>query len=260
MARSYVVLLVVDVGNTQTHFGTYRDGQLVEHWRFATVRDSTADELGAVLRNLTELRGIGLADLDASIVSSTVPQLRPEWEAMARRYLDHEMLVVGPGIKTGMALRYDNPREIGPDRLVNAVAAYDKVHGACVVVDFGTALTFDPVSADGEYLGGIIAPGVEISMEALTNRAAALPKIDLAAPRTLIGKTTVDAIRSGVIYGYAGQVDGIVRRLRAEMGDEIETIATGGLAEHIVPFTEEIDETDDLLTLTGLRLLHERNA
>jgi type III pantothenate kinase len=260
MGRSYVVLLVVDVGNTQTHFGTYRDGQLVEHWRFATVRESTADELGAVLRNLLELRGIGLADLDASIVSSTVPQLRPEWEAMAQRYLDHEMLVVGPGIKTGMALRYDNPREIGPDRLVNAVAAYDKVHGACVVVDFGTALTFDPVSAEGEYLGGIIAPGVEISMEALTNRAAALPKIDLAEPRTLIGKSTVDAIRSGIVYGYAGQVDGIVRRLRAEMGDDIETIATGGLAEHIVPFTEEIDETDDLLTLTGLRLLHERNA
>jgi type III pantothenate kinase len=254
------MLLVVDVGNTQTHFGTYRDAQLVEHWRFTTVRDSTADELGAVLRNLLELRGIGLADLDASIVSSTVPQLRPEWEAMARRYLDHEMLVVGPGMKTGMALRYDNPREIGPDRLVNAVAAYDRVHGACVVVDFGTAVTYDPVSADGEYLGGIITPGVEISMEALTNRAAALPKIDLAPPRSLIGKTTVDAIRSGVIYGFAGQVDGIVRRLRAEMGDEIEAIATGGLAAHIVPFTEEIDDTDDLLTLTGLRLLHERNA
>jgi type III pantothenate kinase len=254
------MLLVVDVGNTQTHFGTYRDAQLVEHWRFTTVRDSTADELGAVLRNLLELRGIGLADLDASIVSSTVPQLRPEWEAMAARYLDHEMLVVGPGMKTGMPLRYDNPREIGPDRLVNAVAAFAKVHGACVVVDFGTALTFDPVSADGEYLGGIIAPGVEISMEALTNRAAALPKIELAPPRSLIGKTTIDAIRSGVIYGYAGQVDGIVRRLRAEMGDELEAIATGGLAAHIVPFTEEIDETDDLLTLTGLRLLHERNA
>jgi type III pantothenate kinase len=170
------------------------------------------------------------------------------------------MLVVGPGLRTGMALRYDNPREIGPDRLVNAVAAYDRVKGACVVVDFGTALTFDPVSAEGEYLGGIIAPGVEISMEALTNRAAALPKIDLTAPRTLIGKSTVDAIRSGVVYGFAGQVDGILRRLRAEMGDDIETIATGGLAEHIVPFTEEIDETDDLLTLTGLRLLHERNA
>jgi type III pantothenate kinase len=260
MGRSYAVLLVVDVGNTQTHFGTYRDGQLVEHWRFTTVRDSTADELGAVLRNLLELRGIGLADLTASIVSSTVPQLRPEWEAMAARYLDHRMLAVGPGIKTGMALRYDNPREIGPDRLVNAVAAYERVKGACVVVDFGTAVTFDPVSAEGEYLGGIIMPGVEISMEALTNRAAALPKIELGAPRSLIGKTTVDAIRSGVIYGFAGAVDGIMRRLRAEMGAETETIATGGLAEHIVPFTDEIDETDDLLTLTGLRLLHERNA
>ena len=254
------MLLVVDVGNTQTHFGTYRDGELVEHWRFATVRDSTADELGAVLRNLLELRGIGLADLEASIVSSTVPQLRPEWESMAARYLEHEMLVVGPGMKTGMGLRYENPREIGPDRLVNAVAAYDKVHGACVVVDFGTAVTYDPVSAQGEYLGGIITPGIEISMEALTNRAAALPKIELAPPRSLIGKTTIDAIRSGIIYGYAGQVDGILRRLRAELGDDLEAIATGGLAEHIVPFTEEIDETDDLLTLTGLRLLHERNA
>jgi type III pantothenate kinase len=254
------VLLAVDVGNTQTHFGTYRDGELVEHWRFATVRESTADELGAALRNLLELRGIGLADLDASIVSSTVPQLRPEWQAMAQRYLDHEMLVVGPGLRTGMALRYENPREIGPDRLVNAVAAYDKVHGACVVVDFGTAVTFDPVSAEGEYLGGIITPGIEISLEALTNRAAALPKIDLAPPRSLIGKTTIDAIRSGVIYGFAGQVDGILRRLRAEIADDLEAIATGGLAEHIVPHTEEIDETDDLLTLTGLRLVHERNS
>ena len=254
------MLLVVDVGNTQTHFGTYRDDDLIEHWRFATVRTSTADELGAALRNLLELRGIGLADLTASIVSSTVPQLRPEWQAMAERYLDHEMLVVGPGMKTGMPLRYDNPREIGPDRLVNAVAAYDRVHGCCVVVDFGTALTFDPVSAEGEYLGGIIAPGIEISMEALTSRAAALPRIDLVAPRTLIGKTTVDAIRSGVMYGYAGQVDGILRRLRAELGDGLEAIATGGLAEHIVPHTETIDEIDDLLTLTGLRLIHERNG
>jgi type III pantothenate kinase len=260
MGRSYAVLLVVDVGNTQTHFGTYRDGELVEHWRFATVRESTADELGVALRSLLELRGIGLADLHASIVSATVPQLRPEWEAMADRYLDHEMLVVGPGMRTGMALRYDNPREIGPDRLVNAVAAYEKVRGACVVVDFGTAVTYDPVSADGEYLGGIITPGVEISLEALTSRAAALPRIDLAPPRSLIGKTTVDAIRSGVVYGYAAQVDGIVRRLRVELGDELEAIATGGLASHIVPYTEEIDDTDDLLTLRGLRLLHERNA
>jgi type III pantothenate kinase len=254
------MLLVVDVGNTQTHFGAYRGGELLEHWRFATVRESTADELGAALRNLVELRGIGLADLDASIVSSTVPQLGPAWVGVAERYLDHAMLIVGPGLKTGMPIRYDNPREIGPDRLVNAVAAYDRVRGACVVVDFGTAVTYDPVSASGEYLGGIIFPGVEISMEALTARAAALPRIDLAPPRALIGKTTVDAIRSGIVFGFAAQVDGIVRRLRAEMGEETEVIATGGLAGHIVPFTETIDVTDDLLTLTGLRLLHERNA
>ena len=252
------MLLAVDVGNTQTHFGTFDGGELVEHWRFATVRDSTADELGAALRNLLELRGVGLADLTSSIVSSTVPQLAPEWEAMTQRYLGHDTLIVGPGIKTGMPLRYDNPREIGADRLVNAVAAYDRVKGACIVVDFGTALTYDPVSADGEYLGGIISPGVEISLEALYSRAAKLPRVDLAPPRALIGKSTIDAIRSGVIYGFAGQVDTILRRLRAELG-ECETIATGGLSEHIVPFCEEVDVVDDLLTLNGLRLLYERN-
>lgn len=252
------MLLVVDVGNTQTHFGTFDGERLHEHWRFATVRQSTADELGAALRNLLELRGMRIDELDASIVSSTVPQLGPEWTEMAHRYLGHEMVVVGPGIKTGMPIRYDNPREIGPDRLVNAVAAYDRLGGPCIVVDFGTAVTYDPVSADGEYLGGIIFPGVEISLEALTERAAALPKIDLTEPRALIGKTTIDAIRSGIVYGYAAQVDGIVARLRGELG-EAATIATGGLAHVIVPFTESIDEVDDLLTLTGLRLLHELN-
>jgi len=258
-ASCTTLLLVVDVGNTQTHFGAFRGTELVEHWRFATVRESTADELGAALRALLGLRGMDVGDLSDSIVSSTVPQLAPEWRSMAERYLGHEMLVVGPGMKTGMALRYDNPREIGADRLVNAVAGYDRIGGACIVVDFGTAITYDPVSANGEYLGGIISPGVEISMEALTERAAKLPKIDLGPPRQLIGKTTVDAIRSGVIYGYAGQVDAIVTRLRAELGEETATIATGGLAGAIVPFTETIDEVDDLLTLTGLRLLHERN-
>jgi type III pantothenate kinase len=255
------MLLVVDVGNTQTHFGTFEGTELTQHWRFATVREETADELGAKLSNLLGLRGLGFPNLQSSIVSSTVPQLGAEWQQVGERYLGHEMLGIVPGIKTGMPIRYENPREIGADRLVNAVAAYDRVGDACVVVDFGTAITFDPVSAEGEYLGGVIAPGVEISMEALTERAAALPKIDLATPpRSVIGKTTIDAIRSGVVYGFAGQVDAIVRRLRAELGPETATIATGGLAGAIVPYTEEIDEVDDLLTLTGLRLIHERNV
>ena len=253
------MLLVVDVGNTQTHFGAYEGGELVEHWRFATVRDSTADELGAALRNLVELRGVELEQIDSSIVSSTVPQLGPQWLEMTERYLGHEMLVVGPGFKTGMPLRYDNPREIGADRLVNAVAAYERTRGACIVGDFGTAITYDPVSAEGEYLGGIISPGVEISVEALASRAAKLPKVDLEPPRALIGKSTIEAIRSGVIYGFAAMVDGIVARLLEEMGEETATIATGGLAHHIVPFTERIDEIDDLLTLEGLRILFERN-
>ncbi|MBI5106614.1 MAG: type III pantothenate kinase [Solirubrobacterales bacterium] len=254
------MLLVVDVGNTQTHFGTFRGEELVEHWRFATVRTSTADELGAALRNLLELRGVGMADLDASIVSSTVPDLAPEWASMADRYLGHRMLVVGPGIRTGMPLRYDNPREIGADRLVNAVAAYEQVRDACIVVDFGTAITYDPVSKAGEYLGGIITPGVEISLDALFSRAAKLPKIDLAPPRQLIGKSTVDAIRSGIVYGFAGQVDAIVSKIRHEIGEDAEALATGGLAGHIVPFCDTIDQVDDLLTLKGLKLLHERNA
>ena len=253
------MLLVVDVGNTQTHLGTFRGEELVHDWRFATVRDSTADELGAALRNLLALRDLTFADIHASILSSTVPQLRPEWTAMAERYLGHEMPVVGPGVRTGMPIRMDNPREVGADRLVNAVAAYERVQGPCVVVDFGTAITYDCVGAAGEYIGGIIAPGVEISMEALTSRAAAIPKVDLTPPRALIGKSTVEAIRSGVIYGFASQVDGMLARLREELGEETEAIATGGLAHAIVPYCELIDDVDEMLTLTGLRLIHERN-
>ena len=253
------VLLVVDVGNTQTHLGTYRGEELLHDWRFATVRDSTADELGARLRNLLALRDLGFTDLDASILSSTVPQLRPEWTAMAARYLGHDMPVVGPGVRTGMPIRMDNPREVGADRLVNAVAAYERVGGACVVVDFGTAITYDVVSEEGEYVGGIIGPGVEISMEALTSRAAAIPRIDLTPPRALIGKSTVEAIRSGIVYGFAAQVDGMLARLRDELGEEVEAIATGGLASAIVPFCEMLDDVDPLLTLKGLRIIWARN-
>src|SRR3954466_11898394 len=204
MRASCRMLLVVDVGNTQTHFGTFRGTELVEHWRFATVRESTADELGAALRALLGLRGMDFGELSASIVSSTGPQLAPEWAAMAQRYLGHTMLAVGPGLKTGMALRYDNPREIGADRLpnppairerlrrppalANAVAIRERFGGPAVCVDFGTSVNFDVVGPRGDFLGGVLVPGVEISLAALTNRGAKLPQIDLAPPRTVIGK------------------------------------------------------------------------
>jgi type III pantothenate kinase len=255
------VLLVVDVGNTQTHFGAFRGEELLEHWRFATVRQSTADQLGAALRNLLELRGLSFGDLSASIVSSTVPQLEPEWATVAERYLGHRMQVVGPGLRTGMPIRYDNPREIGADRLVNAVALRHRFgQGAAVCVDFGTATTFDVVSREGEYLGGALMTGIEISLDALTERGARLPKVELAPPKTVIGKNTIDAIRSGVVFGYAGAVDAILRRLREEMAEPLSVVATGGLGGLVVPFTEEIHEVDDLLTLTGLRLIHELNS
>ncbi|HET8672374.1 MAG TPA: type III pantothenate kinase [Thermoleophilaceae bacterium] len=253
------MLLAVDVGNTQTHIGMFRDGALVEHWRFATVRESTSDELATVLVGLLELRDLSLADVDAAIVSSVVPQLVHEYDRVSERYLGGVVKLVGPSLKSGIPIRTENPHEVGADRLVNAVAAFDHVGGACIVVDFGTAITYDVVSAEGELLGAIISPGVEISMEALSERAARLPKVELERPKELIGRSTQASIQSGVIYGFAGQVDGIVARVREELGVEATTIATGGLASSIAPFCEEIDEIDDLLTLTGLRLLWERN-
>ncbi len=253
------MLLTIDVGNTQTHIGMFRGTDLLQHWRFATRREATGDELAVMLVNLLALRGQTLKDVDGAIVSSVVPQLAHEYEQVSERYFAGTLMVVGPGVKTGVPIRTESPHEVGADRLVNAVAAYDKVGAACVVVDFGTTINYDIVSDDGELLGAIFTPGVEISLAALAQRAARLPNVDIEPPRELIGRSTVASIQSGVVYGFAGQVDGIVGRLREELGDELTAIATGGLSGAIAPFCDQIDETDDLLTLTGLRLIWERN-
>jgi type III pantothenate kinase len=253
------MLLAVDVGNTQTHIGMFRGDELMEHWRFSTRRDATGDEVATVLVNLLNLAGLTLGDVTGAVVSSVVPQLAHEYEHISERYFEGSLIVIGPGLKTGVPIRTENPHEVGADRLVNAVAAYDRVGAACIVVDFGTTINYDVVSDEGELLGAIFTPGIEISMEALAQRAARLPKVDIEAPRELIGRSTTAAIQSGIVYGFAGQVDGIVGRLREQMGDEVTAIATGGIANSIAPFCDQIDEVDDLLTLTGLRLIWERN-
>jgi type III pantothenate kinase len=252
------VLLAVDIGNTQTHLGAFEGEELVEHWRFQTRSGATGDELAERIAGLFSLSEMSFTQVDSVCVSSVVPPLGGEFERLAERYLEADCLTIGPGLKTGMPIRIENPLEVGADRLVNAVAAYDKVGAACVVVDFGTGINFDAVSAAGEYLGGAIAPGLEISLSALIERAARIPRIELAAPEAAIGRSSRAAIQSGIVFGFAGLIDGVARRIEEELG-EARFLATGGLASTVVPFTETIDEVDDQLTLRGLRRIHERN-
>jgi type III pantothenate kinase len=254
------MLLAVDVGNTQTVFGLYDGDRLTEHWRVSTEVERTGDELGVLVGRLLELRDVGFEDITGVCLSSTVPPLVRAYEEFAREYVEAPLVVLGPGTKTGIPIVYDDPREVGPDRIANALAARERYGSPCIVVDFGTSTNFDIVSAAGEYVGGVLAPGIEVSMEALFARAARLVKVDFSAPSSVIGKTTVGGLQSGLVYGFAGQVDGIVKRVRAEIGDMAPVIATGGLAELIAPHAETIDTVDPLLTLEGLRLVWDRNG
>jgi type III pantothenate kinase len=252
------MLLVADIGNTQTHLGAFEGEELVEHWRFQTRSGATGDELAERIAGLMNLSGVAFEGVDSVCVSSVVPPLGTEYERLTARYLEADCLTVGPGVKTGMPIRIENPLEVGADRLVNAIAAYDRFGEACVSVDFGTGINIDAVSADGEYLGGAIGPGLAPSLTALIDRAARISRIDLEEPKEAIGRSTRAAIHSGFIFGFAGLIDGIVRRIEDELPNP-RLLATGGYAGTVVPFTETINEVDDLLTLKGLRLIHERN-
>jgi type III pantothenate kinase len=248
------VLLAVDVGNTQTAIGLFDGERLAEHWRVATESRRTGDELGLALSGFLDLGRV-----DGVCLSTSVPALVRPYEEFAERWAKAPILVIGPGVRTGIGIRYDDPREVAPDRIANAVAAGHRYGTPCIVVDFGTSTNFDAVSAEGDFVGGVLAPGIEISMDALFARAARLTKIEFAEPASVIGKTTASALQSGVVYGFAGQVDGIVERIRAELGDTAQVIATGGLADLIAPHARTVDHVDPFLTLEGVRLVWEQN-
>lgn len=257
------MLLVIDVGNTQTVVGLYDSGQqsheLVDHWRMATRADRTGDELSLLLRQLLGSRGLSFTeDIAGVAVCSGVPNITYELRRLCERYLEVEPVVLGAGVRTGMPVLYDNPKEVGADRIANAVGAYDLYGGPTIVVDFGTATTFDVISEKGEYLGGTIFPGIEISMDALYGRTAALRQVELVEPRSVIGKTTAESVQSGAIYGYSSMVDGMCTRIEAELGDST-VVATGGLASLIAPVTQSIEYDEPWLTLHGLRLIWEKN-
>jgi type III pantothenate kinase len=254
------MLVVMDVGNTNTVIGVYEDDRLLSDWRIRTEKDATIDELGILLRNLFKAQDLSMEPGTDLIISSVVPPMNNTLEGFAQRYLKVKPLFVGPGIKTGMPIHYDNPKEVGADRIVNAVAAYEEVKGSVIIVDFGTATTFDIVSRQGEYLGGVIAPGVMISCEALFLKASKLPRVEIfAKPKSIIAKDTISSMNAGIIYGYAGLVDGIVRRIKDALGYPAQVIGTGGLACLIASETKSIDRVDDSLTLKGLKIIFERN-
>jgi type III pantothenate kinase len=257
------VLLAIDVGNTNIVLGVFKGEDLVHSWRLATMRERTADELGLVILSLCRHHGIKREDVSGIIIGSVVPPLTGTMVAMAREYFGSEPLNLEPAVNSGMPILYDNPREVGADRVVNGIAAYEaygRAHGrAVIVVDFGTATTFDAVSAKGEYLGGVITPGPQISADALFQRAAKLPRIEVRKPERVIGTNTVNSMQSGLFWGYVDMVEGLVRRMREELGGTVTVVATGGLASLVAPETKSVDHVDGELTLRGLRIVWERN-
>lgn len=253
------MLLVIDVGNTNMVLGVYKDTELLDHWRISTDRQRTTDEYGVLIRELFYLNDLRADDINAIIISSVVPPVVPTLERMCQRYFGLSPLLIGPGVKTGMDIRYDNPREVGADRIVNAVAAYEKYGGPVIIVDFGTATTFCAVDAKGVYLGGSICPGIGISTEALVQRTAKLPRIELKRTDSVICRNTIESMQAGVFYGFVGQVEGIVSRMRRELDMSARVVATGGLAVVIAPATTTIDVVEPMLTLEGLRIIYERN-
>lgn len=253
------MLLAVDVGNTNIVLGVYERNKLLISWRVSTNRLQTSDEYGVILKNLFKQAQMDTNALEGIIISSVVPPLMYALEEMAQRYFHLKPLIIGPGIKTGLNLAVDNPKEVGADRIANAVAGYELYGGPLIIVDFGTATTFDAISERGDYLGGAIAPGISISTEALFEKAAKLPRVELVKPKKVIGRDTVTSMQAGIIYGFAGQVDGIVKRMEREFKQKPKVVATGGLAALIVEETETISLVNPLLTLEGLRLIYAKN-